>query len=100
MPKVEYFELRRQIDGLIYQFDRLSLENGGYGYKRRDSDFWIINDGSKGWIAVDPITGDIAGRPWFIPPEDQIGCPPEGDWVSKKGVKSYVYQLVHAEKPE
>jgi hypothetical protein len=36
------------------------------------------------------------GRPWHVPPQDQSPeFPPEGDWVSKKGSKSYVYSLVH-----
>jgi len=93
-----YFELQRQIDGLVYQFDRKRLDDGSHGYKRRDADFWILNVMKNGWIAVDPSTGGIAGRPWSVLPEDQLDHPPEGEWVSKKGIKSYVYALVYAEK--
>ena len=95
---MEYFELQRQIDSFVYQFDRVILDDGKYGYKRRDADLWILNDGKKGWIAVDPVTGDVAGRPWSVLPEDQNDYPPEGEWVSKKGIKSYVYKLIHAVK--
>jgi len=90
MPVIDYFELHRQTDDLVYQFDRVLVENGSYGYKRRDADLWILNETGKGWIAVDPVTGDVAGRPWYVQPEDQANCPPEGEWVSKKGNKSYV----------
>lgn len=96
---MDYFELHRQIDNLVYQFDRVELVNGTHGYKRRDADLWILNDAKKGWFAQDPVTGDIAGRPWSVLPEDQKDYPPEGEWVSKKGIKSYVYLLVHAVKP-
>jgi len=100
MPVIEYFELQRQIDDLVYQFDRVLLDDGTFGYKRRDADLWILNKAKRGWVAVDPVSGGIAGRPWSVMPEDQKDCPPEGEWVSKKGVKSYVYELVYATKPE
>jgi len=99
-PAIEYFELHRQIDNLVYQFDRVFVENGSYGYKRRDADLWILNDIDKGWVAVDPITGEVTGRPWTVQPEDQLESPPDGEWVSRKGKKSYVYELIYAEKPE
>ena len=35
------------------------------------------------------------GRPWEVPPKMQADFPPEGDWVSRKGPKSYVYSLVY-----
>ncbi len=96
---MDYFELHRQIDNLVYQFDQVVRDDGTYGYKRRGADLWILNDDKKGWIAVDPDTGDIAGRPWSVLPEDQQDYPPEGEWVSKKGIKTYVYLLVHTDKP-
>lgn len=97
---IDYFELQRQVDELVYQFDRMKRDDGTYGYKRRDADLWILKEGRNGWIAVDPVTGDVAGRPWSVLPEDQLDYPPEGEWVSKKGVKSYVYLLVHSRSSE
>jgi hypothetical protein len=91
----DYFELRRQSDGLVYQFDRRLHDNGCYGYRRRDADLWILRLADHGWVAVDPITGEISGRPWSVSSKDQKEHRPEGDWVSKKGAKSYVYSLVY-----
>lgn len=97
---MEYFELRRQIDNLVYQFDQVLLNDGTYGYMSCNADLWITKEEKKGWIAVGPITGDIVGRPWFVLPEDQLDYTPEGDWVSKKGTKTYVYSLIYSPKPE
>jgi len=99
MTDFEHFQLQRQIDGLVYLFDRMEFDNGRYGYKRRDADLWILNVADSGWIAVDPLTGGIAGRPWSVLPKDQPDHPPEGEWVSKKGVNAYVYVLVYSDKP-
>lgn len=38
---------------------------------------------------------DIYGRPWDVLPVDQGDVPPEGVWVSRKGAKAYVYDLVY-----
>ena len=37
----------------------------------------------------------ILGRPWDVLPSEQGDAPPEGIWVSRKGPKSYVYDLVY-----
>ena len=95
MSDVYHFELRRKADGLVYRFDREPLADGSYGYKRHDADLWIIWNSDFGWVAVDPDSDNIAGRPWSVLQRDQSDAPPEGDWVSKKGEKSYVYELVH-----
>ncbi|MBP9812407.1 hypothetical protein KBC86_03420 [Candidatus Gracilibacteria bacterium] len=90
-----YFELLRQSDDLVYQFDRRIGEDGEIGYKRRDQDLWITYRGEKlGWVAYDEESGEVRGRPWNLYPENQNpDYPPEGEWVSKKGIKSYVYIL-------
>ena len=95
MQDHRYFELLRQCDDLVYQFDSQIGEDGSHSYKRRDGDYWIVKKSTFGWIAVDPISGEIAGRPWSVLPKDQLDYPPEGDWVSKKGAKSYVYTLYY-----
>lgn len=91
MSSHDTFELRRQSDGQVYRFER--QPEGGY--KRRDKDLWIVRRPDWGWISADPETGAITGRPWNVLPADQGDHPPEGDWVSRKGEKSYVYALVY-----
>ena len=51
-----------------------------------------------GWVVIDPETHEVTGRPWEVAPQDQSERrPPDCDWVSKKGVKSYVYRLRYVE---
>lgn len=88
---IEHFELRRKIDGKMYQFVRHDKTR----FKRSDGDYWIVNRDPYGWIAWDFEAQDIQGRPWAVLPKDQTDAPPEGDWVSKKGHKSFVYELVY-----
>jgi len=91
----ETFELRRQADGLVYRFHRQIGADGMVAYKREDQDLWIVRSQSWGWVSVMPGDGAIAGRPWEVAPEEQGDAPPEGIWVSRKGEKSYVYDLVY-----
>lgn len=35
----------------------------------------------------------------MVPPQEQGEYPPEGTWVSRKGPKSYVYELVYIDGP-
>ena len=93
MTDYEHFELRRMSDDLIYQFDRKPMPDGQIGYQRRDQDLWITYRPDWGWVAYDEATQSLTGRLWNILPKDQTDHPPEGEWVSKKGVKSYVYEL-------
>lgn len=98
MSNHDYFELRRKSDDLIYQFDRLQHADGRFGYKRRDQDLWIFFMPEWGWMAWDEETQTVSGRPWNVLPKDQQeDHPPAGEWVSKKGIKSYVYELVYGE---
>jgi len=100
MADHDYFELRRLSDDLVYQFDRKPLANGEMGYQRRDQDLWITFQGELGWVAYDEASQTVMGRPWNVMPKDQGDYPPEGEWVSKKGVKSYVYLLKHGSPPD
>ncbi len=101
MRDYQIFELRRLSDDLIYTFDRIS-NDGDIEYKRRDLDVRIIYKGAKiGWVAYDKETETVTGRPWDIHPDDQdCNCPPTGEWVSKKGVKSYVYDLQYVQEKQ
>jgi hypothetical protein len=91
------FELRRQSDELVYTFVRTMRGNDGSAYKRQDGDYWIINRPDWGWVAWDEADQSCTGRPWNVLPRDQGDYPPEGEWVSRKGAKSYVYGLVYVE---
>jgi len=92
---IETFELRRQIDGLVYRFHRQPGPDGSPAYKREDRDLWIVKTEHCGWISVLPEDGAISGRSWEVAPDEQGDAPPEGIWVSRKGAKSYVYDLVY-----
>jgi hypothetical protein len=47
-----------------------------------------------GWAACDAVTGEVTGVPWAVPLADQSpDQPPQGAWVSRKGDKSYLYEL-------
>jgi hypothetical protein len=100
MADNEWFQLRRQSDDLVYTFRRRPLANGDAGYQRQDQDLWITFRQSLGWVAWDEASQTIMGRPWDAPPEDQGDHPPEGVWVSRKGPKSYVYDLVYIDRPD
>ena len=92
----DYFELHRQSDNLIYQFDRKKLADGSHGYQRRDQDLWITYKPVLGWVAFDDETQSVMGRPWDVLPQDQSADnPPAGIWVSRKDIKSYVYLLIY-----
>jgi hypothetical protein len=97
-PKaIEKFELRRQSDNLVYTFKREQYHDGNAAYKRQDQDLWIVHRPEWGWVAWDEASNTCMGRPWNVLPHHQTDAPPEGDWVSRKGVKSYVYTLVYME---
>ncbi|WP_423064041.1 hypothetical protein [Candidiatus Paracoxiella cheracis] len=47
-----------------------------------------------GWICIDS-NKSIRGIPWGIALNEMGELPPEGEWVSKKGNKAYVYDLTY-----
>ncbi len=90
-----FFELRRRIDSLVYEFDRIKRDDVSVGYKRRDQDLWINWHEELGWVAWDWESENVGGRSWNTLPKNQSSFPPEGVWVSMKEEKSYVYELVY-----
>ncbi|WP_338722936.1 hypothetical protein [Devosia sp. XK-2] len=93
---IDRFELRRRSDDLVYVFVRAAEPGGRSGFRRADGDYWIVFEPDLGWVAWNDESQDVAGRPWNTLPTDQpLDAPPEGEWVSKKGAKSYVYDLVY-----
>lgn len=95
MTDHECFQLRRQSDDLVYTFRRGRDADGNTAYQRQDQDFWITFRPGLGWGAWDGATRSCMGRPWDVLPDAQLDVPPEGIWVSRKGQKSYVYDLVY-----
>ena len=56
-------------------------------------DLWLLYLPESGWATVDGA-GAVNGRPWEVPLADQTSEPPFCTWVSRKGERSYVYELV------
>ena len=82
----------RRGDGLSYDF---VLENdtqfGHPSYRRTDFDVYCRRLPDFGWCVVDP-DGRVLSRP-----VDDAGLgelPPKGAWLSGKGERAYVYDLV------
>jgi hypothetical protein len=90
---VHTFQLRRLSDDLVYTFHRVQGASADRFAREDRQDLFIEYDKQLGWIALDPETGEVAGKPWSDSLRHNKGQPPEGDWVSKKGAKSYVYEL-------
>ena len=88
------FELRRHSDGLVYRFEKATDTKGRVGFKRTDGDYWIIWHGELGWVAASWDSSEVFGRPWNQLKRQYKASPPEGVWVSRKGSKSYVYDLI------
>lgn len=82
----------RRIDGLTYEFIRDGDSFGFPSYIRVDLDVWVRRLPDFGWVVCNSTT-EVLSRPF-----DEAGSgelPPEGVWVSRKGERSYVYDLVH-----
>jgi hypothetical protein len=90
------FEFRRRIDNVIYRFEPAAPREGYPAWKRVDAALWLTWIPGRGWRVVDEH-GAANSQPWNVAPAD-LG-PPEGEWLSKKGDKSYVYDLVRLPGP-
>lgn len=78
---------------MIYRYSTEDTVEGYSRFKREDSDVWIIRHSRYGWIVTDESFEVVLGIPWASSISEQSDVPPEGEWVSKKGDKSYVYEL-------
>ncbi|WP_082718582.1 MULTISPECIES: O-methyltransferase [unclassified Sphingobium] len=83
---------RREEDGLIYRFAPAGMIEGRPIWRRTDRDLRLQWSRPMGWHVTDKA-GAMLSRPWEVEKERQAGLPPEGIWVSRKGAKSYVYNL-------
>ena len=94
VARVDQLQLKRLSDDLVYRFHR-----EGARFRRADRALYLEWREGFGWGAWD---GDeLQGRPWDAPLSTQSpNAPPEGIWVSQKGVKSYTYSLIHLDDTE
>jgi hypothetical protein len=93
MSATGHFKFVRRLDGVSYRFELSAPREGYPAWKRADVDLWLTRLPRSGWCVMD-ARGDITSRPWNVEIADQGKEPPEGEWLSKKGDKSYVYDLV------
>jgi hypothetical protein len=63
-------------------------------YRRVDLELWCRRLPNFGW-AVCASSGEVSRRPFDDPGDGDL--PPEGIWVSRKGDRSYVYELIRAQ---
>lgn len=84
----------RRVDGLTYEFIRDGDWEGYPSFKRVDLDIWCRRVAGFGWVVCD-AGGAVSSRPFGDGGWGEV--PPEGVWVSFKGDRSYVYDLVRVE---
>ncbi|WP_084530869.1 hypothetical protein [Nocardia miyunensis] len=77
----------RRVDGLTYEFVREGSAHGFPSYRRVDLDTWCRRLPGFGWVLCTE-SGEVSSRPF-----DDAGRG-SGAWVSRKGDRSYVYDLV------
>lgn len=94
MEQQPTIEFKRRIDGIVYCFNPSEPINEMPSRKRDDADLRIIYMNDFGWVCIDE-NKSICGIPWGIALNEMGKLPPEGEWVSKKSDKSYVYDLIY-----
>lgn len=92
------FEFKRRIDGAVYRFHPCKPINGQIAWKREDIDLWITRVERFGWVCIDS-NKIIYGIPWCVELDKMGELPPAGEWISKKGDKSYVYDVTYIADP-
>jgi hypothetical protein len=90
---LQSIEFRRRIDTVRYHFSSAGTVDGHATWKRDDLDLWVVRRADQGWVVVD-ASDLVLSRPWNVLPSSQGDLPPEGEWVSKKADRSYVYDVV------
>ena len=89
---METFAFTRRSDDLVYRFVRDHVP--APCYRRADRpDLTVVWDAALGCLMRDPRNGALVGRTWERIAADPGTPPPEGPWVTAKGIKSYLYDL-------
>ncbi|MFI9505455.1 hypothetical protein [Nocardia sp. NPDC052566] len=86
----------RRVDGMTYEFVRDGEVDGFPSYRRVDLDIWCRRLPDFGWVVCDE-DGVVSSRPFDDAGQGDV--PPEGVWVTFKGDRSYVYDLVRFDAP-
>ena len=86
---------RRRLDGLVYRFLPATERCERPSWKRADGALDLAWTPEHGWAVLDPA-GTVLSLPWAFPKGRQVDHPPRIAWVSSKGDKAYVYDLVAA----
>lgn len=81
----------RRVDGLTYEFSHDGHVHGAASYRRVDLAIWCRRLPDFGWVVCNEA-GAVSSRPFGDAGHGRL--PPEGMWVSAKGDRSYVYDLV------
>lgn len=84
----------RRGDGLTYEFLNDGVAHGYPSFKRVGRALWCRRLPGFGWSVCGPA-GEVFSRPFDDPGQGEL--PPEGAWASRKGDRSYVYDLVRAD---
>jgi len=87
-------EFRRRNESSTYRYHPCDPINGFPAWKRENADLHVIQLEGFGWVCVDN-QNQIHAIPWGVPTTLMNERPPAGEWVSKKGDISYVYDLVY-----
>ncbi len=87
-------ELHRCIDDLFYKYESSGFRNRRPCWRRTDLELYLHCSARSGWVISDE-EGLVLGLSWDLGKDEQGLLPPEGIWVSRKGQKSYVYELKH-----
>lgn len=87
------FEFRRRLDGVTYRFTPAPSESGRPAWRRTASPLSLAWTPERGWTVSDEH-GVVLSAPWDVDRMAQGPLPPETVWVSRKGDKAYVYDLV------
>jgi hypothetical protein len=88
------FEFRRRIDLRTYRFYPCEPINGQPTWKREDADLWVTKIEGLGWVCIDK-EGNICGTPQYTDFNEMEKSPSPSVWISKKGDKSYTYDLIY-----
>jgi hypothetical protein len=90
MPQVG-LRFKRLVDHLTYDFTLEAAPVHGHpSYRRVDLGVWCRWIPGFGWSVVG-ADGTVTSRPFDDPGLGEL--PPTGTWVSRKGDRSYVYEL-------
>jgi len=92
--KLPSFEFRRRNDTTVYRYHPCESMNGFPAWKRENIELYVTKLDGFGWVCVDK-TNTIHAIAWGISVNQISALPTAGEWVSKKGDKSYVYDVVY-----